>query len=880
MNHTAYSSIATILNFNINQLNLIRMKRNLLIICLMAFSSFAIAQTGTIKGRILDPDTNESLIGANAVISGTTQGATTDVDGYFTINNVEAGNVSLNISFIGYRSITQSVTVNAGQTTDIGEVKLEYSMIGLSEIEVIASIAIDRKTPVAVSTIKGDYIEEKLGSQEFPEILKGTPGVYVTKSGGGYGDARINIRGFSSENLAVMINGVPVNDMENGRVYWSNWAGLADVTGSMQVQRGLGASKVAVPSVGGTINIVSKATDAQKGGTVSVSTGNNLYNKVGLSLSTGMGDNGWAMTMQGTRTEGQGYVNGTQFLGWSYFLNIAKKINADHLVTFTVIGAQQRHGQRQNMLPLSTFKNSPNGILQNNDWGKLGGDVVNVEDNFYHKPQISMNHYWTINQTTELATTAYMSFGTGGGGGTAGDNSLFGMRAGGAGPVYGYQDLDAIVEINNAAAAAGNESEAYLRASRNDHKWFGLLSILTKDFGSNFQLSGGLDLRHYRGSHFREITNLLGGDYVLKTRDKSNPNQVIGVGDKFSYNNDGIVNWIGAFAQGEYTLNDLTVFASATISNSSYTREDYFVYTPEEGQVSDAQNFIGYIVKAGANYNINEHHNVFVNTGYFERAPFFNTVFPTFNNVPNATAANEKVLGIEAGYGIRYSNGGVSFNAYHTNWKDKTFTTRVQVPSGDEVTANILGVEALHQGAEVEAYYNPTPKLRMRGSLSLGDWRWKNDLIDQQIVIDNVVVDSVDLYIKDVKVGDAAQTTAAIGLDYELFENFSLSGDFNYVDHLYARFDPLQRGDAPASGETNHQALLLPAFGLFDFGFRYGFTMGTLNASITGRVNNAFDTEYVPDALDVDVPGGETLADARVYMGFGRTWTMGLRIKF
>ncbi|MCF6352719.1 MAG: TonB-dependent receptor [Cyclobacteriaceae bacterium] len=202
------------------------MKKNLLIMCLMAFSSFAIAQTGTIKGRILDPETNESLIGANAVISGTTQGATTDIDGYFTISNVEAGNVTVNISFIGYSSINKSVTVNAGQTTDIGDITLNSNTIGLSEVEVIASVAIDRKTPVAVSTIKGEYIEEKLGSQEFPEILKGTPGVYVTKAGGGFGDARIRIRGFDSENVAVMINGVPVNDMENGRVYWSNWAGL------------------------------------------------------------------------------------------------------------------------------------------------------------------------------------------------------------------------------------------------------------------------------------------------------------------------------------------------------------------------------------------------------------------------------------------------------------------------------------------------------------------------------------------------------------------------------------------------------------------------------------------------------------------------------
>ena len=843
-------------------------------LCFMAVSSWALAQTGSVTGRVTDPDSGDGLIGANVIIKGTTTGATTDIDGYYKIGSLPAGSVTFVISYIGFETIEKSVTITDGQVTDMGEISLAAGSIGLQEIEVIASIAVDRKTPVAVSTIKAEFIQEKLGSQEFPEILKGTPGVYVTKAGGGYGDARINIRGFDSQNVAVMINGVPVNDMENGRVYWSNWAGLADVTGSMQVQRGLGASKVAVPSVGGTINIVSKATDAKKGGSFFIGTGNNLYNKLGMSLSTGMSENGWAMTIQGTRTEGEGYVDGTQFLGWSYYLNIAKQINADHLLTFSVIGAKQRHGQRQNMLPLSTFKNSPNGIQQNNDWGRLGGEVVQVEDNFYHKPQIALNHYWTLSENTEIATTAYISFGTGGGGGTAGDYSLFANRTGSGGTQYGYIDLDNIVAVNEAAAANGDEAVSYLRASRNDHKWMGLVSVLTQDFGPNFVLSGGIDIRHYRGSHFREITNLLGAEYVVDNSDVNSPNRIIGVGDKFGYNNDGIVNWLGAFAQAEYTLNDLTIFASGTISNSGYTREDFYQYTPDQ-QLSETYNFLGYIGKAGANYNIGDHHNVFVNTGYFERAPFMNAVFANNSNVANEDAVNEKVFGLEAGYGLRYGKLNMNINFYRTNWQDKTFTQRVQTPDGSEITANVLGVNALHQGAEVEFHYNPLPKLRLRGSASVGDWRWQNDLIDVPLFDGNTQVGSVDLYIKDVKVGDAAQTTAAFGADYELFDGFSINGDFTYADNLYARFDPLQRGDAPGPGETNPQALEVPAFGLVDVGFRYSFPIGNMNASLNGRLNNALDTQYIPDALDAP-----SLSTARVYHGFGRTWTMSLRFRF
>ena len=107
---------------------------------------------------------------------------------------------------------------------------MQPDAVMLSDVTITSSVAVARKTPVAVSTVDPVFIEEKLGSQEFPEILKSTPGIYTTKDGGGYGDAQTRIRGFKSENVAMMINGVPMNGMENQKVYWSNWAGLSDVT--------------------------------------------------------------------------------------------------------------------------------------------------------------------------------------------------------------------------------------------------------------------------------------------------------------------------------------------------------------------------------------------------------------------------------------------------------------------------------------------------------------------------------------------------------------------------------------------------------------------------------------------------------------------------
>ena len=544
--------------------------KNLLLIALMFATSAVMAQTN-LSGKVVD-ETNQPLPGATIVVKGTSSGTSTDFDGNFSFDS-SASSGQIVVSFVGYESKTVSFT----GSTNFGSIALSPSAEALDEIVITqTSFAVDRKTPVAVSTVKADVIENKLGSQEFPEILKSTPGVYATKSGGGFGDGRLNLRGFNSENVAVLINGVPVNDMENGRVYWSNWAGLSDVTGAMQVQRGLGASKVAVPSIGGTINILSKTTDIEKGGSVGTSFGNDGYFKIGGTVSTGLMDNGFAATISAARTTGDGYVDGTQFEGANYFLNLSWQIDPDHKIALTSFGAPQRHGQRQNRSLISRYRNAESGNRFNPDWGLRGGKVVHIEDNFYHKSQTSFNWYWTINDRSNLSTALYASWGTGGGGGTAGTNrDLFQVRLGGDDqPV----DIDNIVNINRANGDMGLGSEAYLRASRNDHSWYGMLSTYDLELNDALTFTGGIDLRTYVGEHFREVTDLLGGNYALEDSDINNPNRAAVVGDKIAYHNDGEVGWQGLFAQLEYDKDRWSAFVTLSGSNTSYRRIDYFNY--------------------------------------------------------------------------------------------------------------------------------------------------------------------------------------------------------------------------------------------------------------------------------------------------------------
>lgn len=366
----------------------------------------------------------------------------------------------------------------------------------LKEIKVISNFATDRKTPVAASTLNAKQISETYGgSTELPELLKVTPGVYATKSGGGVGDSRMNIRGFDQRNIAVTINGIPVNDMENGWVYWSNWAGLGDAVSTIQVQRGLGASKLAINSVGGTMNIITKTTDVKLGASVSTQITDYGQYKLLAYASTGLMKNGFALTTVFSKTSGNSYVDGTWVDAYSYFFTLAKQLGDRNRLVLTGIGAPQSHGQRSTGLTAGQIDTL--GIKYNADYGVYNdGTMFNDRVNYYHKPQFSLNHYWNPTAKTNVSTSLYYSIGHGGGSGRLGSSysrdslGLINIQA-----AYDYN-------VQNPTATNGGVKYAQ-RNSVNNHYWYGVISTLNHKINKNLDLTIGLDGRSYLGEHFR-----------------------------------------------------------------------------------------------------------------------------------------------------------------------------------------------------------------------------------------------------------------------------------------------------------------------------------------------------------------------------------------
>lgn len=907
-------------------------KNNLIsgLFLLMATLSFS---QGKIKGTIVDGELNSALPGVNVVVKGTTSGSSTDFDGKFILNTTAASGQVV-VSYLGYKSVTVNYAVKNGETVDLGTLKLNADSNQLEEIVIVGrgliDLAKDRKTPVAVSTIKAADIQAKIGTSDITQTLVNTPSVYVAGQAGGFGDSRISVRGFQQDNTAFLLNGQPINGMEDGKMYWSNWSGMSDIANGIQIQRGLGSSKLAISSVGGTVNFVTKATEKKQGGFASYGLANDNYFKSTIGYNTGMNKKGWGTSVMFTHWQGDGYNEGTKGEGQSYFISVGYKSNEKHSFNFLLTGAPQSHDQNFTK-PLSDY--FAYGRKFNNNYGTLNGEYLSERTNFYHKPVANLNWDFIINDKTELSTVLYASWGRGGGTGNYGSKK-FNVTS--ANPITGetadktYIDFDAIF-ANNAKAINGNGTNAnnyVIRSSMNNHSWYGLVTNLKKELTENLSLNVGLDLRTYKGSHYRQVNNFLGLNSWTESR-KLRDNTHLPVGtdqfntvtasmstnpwnamfnsvadnQKIDYDYSETISYGGAFSQLEYSTKKVSAFFQGAISNQSHERVDFYDYLPAN-QISDKVNNIGYNVKAGGSFNINENNSFYVNSGYYSRQPYHDNIYLNFTNQVNPLTKNEKILGLELGYTFKSEYFTSSFNAYRTSWKDRVTTSSrvVTAVAGEMIGTTLLqsgalvfktnqGVEQVHTGLELDFVAKPIRKLDLRGFASIGNYVYNGNVVTTQRDEDlnTLLVASED--VDGGKVGDAAQVTYGLGFNYEFLPRFSIDADWRNYAKLYSNVGAIKEN------------LELPSYDLVDAGISYKMLVGKNkkdNLQFRINMNNVFDEVYLTEltstvkasanisstnaALGTYESNGRVfkgIADGNQgFFGFGRTWNVSLRYNF
>jgi len=906
--------------------------RNLISVLMMSVGLvFGQAVTGFVGNG------EEPLVGANVVIEGTELGGVTDAEGKFVIET-GTGTFDLTASYIGYVSQTKSVRV--GDIVGSVSFDLETDVVALTALEVLASRA-DETTPVAYTNVSKEEMEVRLGSQDIPMILNTTPSVYATQQGGGAGDARINVRGFNQRNVAVMINGVPQNDMENGWVYWSNWDGVGDATSSIQMQRGLSAVNLATPSIGGTMNIITDPAAQEKGGKFKQEVGEGGFLKSTLNYNSGLINDKLAVSGTIVRKTGDGFIDGTWTDAWAYYLGTSYAVSDDQRFELYAIGAPQRHGQNLYKQNIATYSQELAGDIDgydvtafaegekfqheagrffNQNWAPVSSDykgkqywymyganivdrysptLLNERENFFHKPLVNLNHFYDINEDVRLSSVLYWSGGSGGGTGTYGSVKRLPAVEGNqwwASSPWRWDWDGEIAEnstnVDSAWSETENRSTGILRNSINRQDTYGLISKLNYDVSDELEVQIGIDWRTAGIEHAREVRDLLGGDYYVDYADDNYADgKKVGLGDIIAYHNNTTVDWFGAFLQGQYDTEKINLYGMGGISTIGYTYKDHFSV---EKELVKADAITTFQVKGGGRYNLDDRLSAFANVGYVQKPPILDNVI-AYDGTVSTDPDNEKFTSTEIGGEYRSESVAIKGSYYNTKWNDRNLTKSVTTGQGDSGDTDIIyltGVNQSHSGVEVESKIALHEMVDLDVAVSIGDWYFdgdaKGDYQEMEYNEEGQIIGQTsteyEYALNNLKVGDMPQTSYVGGLTVKPIDGLRVQGLYRWYDNHYADWSPDSRevdGDADRA-----QVWKSPSYGKLDLHLSYKLPeIAGLNMTLSGHVFNALDDVYVQDAVDNSKYNGygdklHLAHNAEVFLGTPRHFNLGLSVNF
>ena len=647
-----------------------------------------------------------------------------------------------------------------------------------------------------------------------------------------------------------MINGIPINNPENGEVYWSNWGDLSDVVETIQIQRGLSATPYSVSSIGGLVNIISKSgfTNSKSINIKSVISSDS-YKKFLVSFSTPINRN-LNFTGMISRLTSNGYADQTWLDAYSYYFSFGLSLQS-HLLEIQLMGSPQKHGQR--MTPQTKEVWEQRGSSYNADWGYLQGTPLNLRDNEFHKPSITLNHVWEIDKKFTLSNSIYLSYGNGGG--TVPPWSEFSRTE------SGLIDFDKEWEFNTNNIDSTYSTELHradkaLRFTKHIHTWLAFLSSAKYEL-KNMDLIFGIDGKYYSAENFSTLGNLLGGDYYIGSSNvNQNPNTMLYVGDKVDYDAESFVRSLGMFLQAEYKKDGISAYLNISTAITGYNRIDLFNYKVSDPKRETGwKSFPTYTIKSGINFNINENHNAYFNIGNYSKAPLSMNVF-SYTNETYLDVKNEKVISVELGYGYNTKNSSYRLNTFLTWWKDKAFNFTYYEPNTYQAYQfNIYGAEALHQGIEGEGIYRLNQNLSVDGMFSVSLNKWLNDVTGfghhEAIKGEEIPVESK---IGGLYVGGFPMLKLNIGLNFtqEIFNglNLYLNPKILFNGFHYPHLNISDRND---NSLTVEQPSAIPNFYLFNLhlGFNWSSTASFIkNINLGVNIYNILDEKYIVDAYE------------------------------
>ena len=799
------------------------------------------AQTGTVSGKVKSAKDGQYLEHVQVQVLGTSNWVYTDENGQFLIADVSEGKHLIELNQEGFISLTETIDVVEGKNNSLGTLVLEVNKFlpSLDELD--------------VTSITDEEIDADLGDMAVSGILSSSKDPFNSAAAYTFSSARFRRRGYGSEESGLFFNGIPMNNMENGRAYWYLWGGLNDVTRDQEVTDGLAPTDNGFGLFGGNTNINTKADSYRKGTKLVYSMSNRSYrNRAMITHSTGMMDNGWALTVSGSkRWSEEGYIDGTSYDAYGYFLSALKKINDHHSIGLTVFGAPSTRGgsgassQEANDLVGSNYYN-PN-------WGWQDGKKRNAKMQKSHTPVAILKHYWDVNSKTKITTSLAVIKGE------SGRTALNWVNAPDPRPDYyrnlpGYSgnlnnpnaaedfknhsqiDWDKMYEANLYNNPSG-EARYFVEDRRRDVEQIIADINIQHELNKNIQLVGGANYNSYKAHTYTLVDDLLGAKQVTnidKFADRMNPKyvytdeefqeriqndldyyrangkaEVLKEGDKYGHNYDAHVDKISGFAQANFSYDKFDYYASlglvqTTMWRDSKVRKGIFPDGNDSFGESEKLNYFNYAAKAGITYKMDGKNYFSANAGYMTKAPAFRNVFLSHRS-RNLTLADkgqnmdEKIMTVDFGYQYRSPIFKLKANVYYTRFADQIKTMSLYDDSGKTFVNQIQsGIDRQHMGIELGFDYKLLDQLSLIGAIAVGNHTIEsrpvlNMYADNGLDKDLNLPENESVYVKGFKETGYPQQAYTMGLKYSSDKYWWVGVNANYYREMYLGYNPLRR---------------------------------------------------------------------------------------
>ncbi len=604
---------------------------NLKYILVIFFCSICIsyAQNTSVKGKIIDRITGQNLDEVALQIDSFGVSTITNTNGEFNFQNsiLPLGEQILVISKQGFVTKRFPIIINENTILDLGDIDLQYDFS--NEEQQIGTISLS----------ENELDENNDISFNAVALLQSTRDVFLNAAAFDFSSTFFRPRGLGSENGKVLINGIEMNKMFNGRPQWGNWGGLNDVQRNREFSSGISENDYAFGGLSGTSNIIMRASKYRKGGRISYASSNRTYlGRVMGTYNSGVTSRGWAFSVSLARRYGnEGFVDGTLYDANSFFISIEKKLGKTHSLNLAGFYTPNRRG-RSTAITEEVFHLK--GNTYNPNWGYQDKKLRNSRERKIEEPIVMLNHYWNITPNTLINTNVAFQKGSignsridnGGSDLVLGPNRqqtyIGGGRSADTNPVHpdnlpssflknpnpsplDYQNAflaqqnlidkgqllwDDLVRTNQQNAKEGSNATYILYEDRTDDTQLSSNVIVNSKLSSNITFNTTVNYRSLKSQNFAEVTDLLGGTgfldidvFALSTSgltsqelvnraqsDLRNPNRIVRVGDRYDYNYEIDASVLDGFIQGQFKFNMIDFFLGGTVSKTSYQRNGIF----------------------------------------------------------------------------------------------------------------------------------------------------------------------------------------------------------------------------------------------------------------------------------------------------------------